>query len=50
MEKCTKWRYSKRQAETVRNSRLRARHGRPDQLRIYHCPVCNHWHLTHTPR
>lgn len=24
----------------------RGRHGRPDSLRIYHCPICNGWHQT----
>lgn len=49
---CGKPGYSKREAETLRNRRTKGRrkvrHGRPDFLRIYHCPKCNKWHLTHT--
>ena len=45
--------YSKREAETIRNARLRPhrriRRHIPDFLRIYHCPHCNHWHLTSKP-
>lgn len=37
--------YDKRTAETARNRRLRGQKA-PDYLRIYHCPKCNHWHLT----
>lgn len=28
--------------------RAKKRHGRPEYLRAYHCPDCNHWHITHT--
>ena len=42
---------SKKDALTVRNVRTRGRrrkrHGRPDFLRVYHCPDCGLWHLTH---
>lgn len=45
--------YTKRDAETVRNARTvgrrKMRHGRPKELRIYHCEFCNHWHLTSKP-
>jgi len=43
--------YDKRGAETVLNRRFK-RHARnrPDFLRIYHCPECNLWHLTHKRR
>ncbi len=43
--------YTKREAETARNHRLRGRkhhrNTRPEYLRTYHCPQCNLWHLTH---
>jgi len=43
--------FSKRDAETARNKRLKPkrhqrRHNTPDSLRIYHCQTCNGWHLT----
>lgn len=41
----------KKDAATVRNSRMRGRSGyrrnRPKALRIYCCPDCGGWHLTH---
>lgn len=43
---CEKRPYSKREAQEARNARLRSRYGRPDDLRVYHCERCNHWHLT----
>jgi len=51
---CNKTRYaSKKDALTAMNARLRGRqrrrHGRPDQLRVYECPACGGWHLTHKP-
>lgn len=44
--------YTKRQAQTVRNrrtgpTRRRKRRDSASFLRIYQCPYCNHWHLTH---
>ena len=42
---CHKTQYSKREAVTALNHRLRGK-GRPEHLRVYHCPLCNHWHLT----
>lgn len=51
---CTKTPYSKKEARTVMNDRTtgrrRMRHGRPKFLRIYECPECRAWHLTHEPR
>lgn len=44
--RCRKAPYSKVEAQTVLNSRLRSRHGRPECLRIYHCEDCNAWHLS----
>lgn len=48
---CHKRAYDKRTAETLRNARLhrghRRRRGRQKYLRIYYCPHCNAWHLTH---
>ena len=45
MTACHKTPYSKREAVTALNHRLRGK-GRPEHLRVYHCPLCNHWHLT----
>ena len=38
----------KRAAVTAMNLALRnrGRHGRPNSLRAYPCPVCRGWHLT----
>ncbi len=53
LDVCDKRGYSKREAETARNSRLRGRKGRrntrPGYLRIYECPRCGRWHLTSAP-
>lgn len=35
--------YTKRDAQTMRNTRIKKGH---DLLRIYPCPRCNWWHLT----
>ncbi len=40
---CGKRSYPKKDAQSARN-RLRKRGA---ILRIYHCPKCNRWHLTH---
>lgn len=37
-------RYDKRGAQTVRNQRRRDGHVK---LRIYYCPDCGGWHVTH---
>ena len=49
MSACIKKAYTKKDAQTALNARLRGRyrHNKPDHLRIYHCPDCNGWHLTH---
>lgn len=47
---CGKKPYTKREAQTARNQRLRSHHNRPKLLRIYPCPECNAWHLTHQPK
>lgn len=44
---CRKQKYTKVEAQTVVNARMSARHNRPEHLRIYHCPLCNGWHVTH---
>jgi hypothetical protein len=45
---CRKYVYpTKRDAQTARNAAFRRRRHRPDFLRIYACPECNGWHLTH---
>jgi len=40
----------KRAAATARNARMNSRYrrGKPKYLRIYPCPSCGGWHLTHT--
>jgi hypothetical protein len=45
----SKTRYPRKaDAAYVRNYRLRlARRDNPTFLRIYHCPLCNGWHITH---
>lgn len=45
----SKLRYrDKRDAQTAINAfaNRRGRHGRPDSLRAYPCPICRGWHLT----
>ena len=49
--KCEKKSYTKKQAQTVANHRMkrgkgRNNRGRPEYLRVYPCP-CGSWHLTH---
>lgn len=43
--------FTKREAETARNRRLKSRRrgGHPGFLRIYPCPECNFWRLTRKP-
>jgi hypothetical protein len=44
-----KTRYAdKRDAQTAMNKfkTKRGRHGRPERLRAYACPLCRGWHLT----
>ncbi len=38
-----KVKYDKKGAQTVKNDRMRMEH---TELRIYHCPLCNGWHVT----
>ena len=48
---CGKYTYSKRDALTARNARLRrnpSSNKRPAFLRVYACATCCGWHLTHT--
>lgn len=40
-----KTKFDKKTATTSKNSRMKEDHV---ALRIYHCPLCNGWHLTHT--
>lgn len=44
-EYCTEGKvmYDKKGAVTAKNFRLKKDHVK---LRVYNCPVCNHWHLT----
>lgn len=44
---CSKQKYTKVEAQTVVNHRMSSRHNRPEKLRIYHCGLCNGWHITH---
>lgn len=44
-ERCLhKRQYTKKEAQTIRNQRL---FQGEKYLRIYPCPLCNSWHLTH---
>ena len=44
IENCEKKpKHTKKSAQTVRNHE-RDYHG--NMLECYHCPICNHWHLT----
>ncbi len=50
MTHCGKSRYpDKRAAQSAMNARMRS-HNRPDHLRIYACPICRGWHMTHGTR
>lgn len=44
--RCEKHVYSKVEAQTAYNARMRSRHNRPEHLRIYFCNSCQGWHLT----
>lgn len=46
MEPCTKRGYDKKTALTLKNMAWRDGRG---AMRVYHCPVCGAWHLTHLP-
>lgn len=47
---CDKIKFSKREAQEALNSILRnRRHKHRREQRYYHCPDCNHWHLTSKP-
>lgn len=45
---CGKRGYRKVEAQTALNARPRSHHNRPDELRIYKCPICRggQWHIT----
>lgn len=38
--------FDKKGAQTAANHRMNEAH---ENLRIYHCGYCNHWHLTSQP-
>lgn len=40
----------KRDAQTSANHHMRRHKKTPGYLRVYHCPKCNGWHLTHEER
>jgi hypothetical protein len=42
---CNKPPYFKKIAQQIRNKRGRGK--KAQKLRIYQCPVCDYWHLTH---
>lgn len=41
-----KKKHSKKDAQTLAN---KAKNERGQRIRIYHCPICDYWHLTHRP-
>lgn len=46
---CDKVKYDKKGAQTALNSITRQKHKRwrkKKEVRYYHCPLCNGWHLT----
>jgi hypothetical protein len=45
---CIKRRYTKKEAVTALNFIRENRYGRQyrKEMRYYHCPLCNNWHLT----
>lgn len=43
---CTKVQFSKREAKTALNQLKKVRKKYRKEIRAYHCPNCNHWHLT----
>ena len=47
---CQKKQYDKKGAQTALNNILRylKRFSRRKEIRYYHCPLCNTWHLTST--
>jgi hypothetical protein len=46
LPRCTgKQSYKRKDAEEVRDKLLQR--GAAAFLRVYHCPKCTHWHLTH---
>ena len=54
-EECQKTKYaSKKEATTIKNWRTKGRHknrrGISEALRVYPCPKCGFWHLTHSVR
>lgn len=40
----SKNKYTKKDALTAKNKR--EHEVGKDNLRVYHCPLCNHWHMT----
>lgn len=38
--------YTKKEALSAKNHRLRSHHKAPDYLRVYYCKRCNLFHLT----
>lgn len=45
---CNKSRYTKKDAQSTLSFFEKQGNFRDGHGRIYQCPICNHWHLTHS--
>lgn len=43
---CEKKQLRKKEAEAILKHKPKAHHNRKKEVRYYHCPLCNMWHLT----
>jgi hypothetical protein len=43
---CEKKQLKKKEAEAILKHKQKAPHHRKKEVRYYHCPICNWWHLT----
>lgn len=41
---------SKKQAEQKMHAYWRTKRPGPVPVRVYHCPLCNQWHMTSKPK
>ena len=43
---CEKKQFKKREAEAILKLKPKSNKHRKKEIRCYHCPLCNWWHLT----